>query len=91
MIDAVREQLTMNPGIQLVITFVVQQSHVCDVFNAKLKPTSTADASQTRSSLPPHSYSQEINLTLTTFNSNIDAARRVLQKYDSILTSSYSD
>ncbi|CAF4325324.1 unnamed protein product, partial [Rotaria sordida] len=41
MIDSVRQQLNANPATQLVITFVVQQSNVFDVFNAKLHDTST--------------------------------------------------
>jgi hypothetical protein len=59
MIDAVREQLTINPGIQLVITFVVQQPHVFDAFNAKLKPTSAVAAGRARSPSPSRLSSQE--------------------------------
>jgi hypothetical protein len=53
MINAVHEQLTLNPGVQLKITFVVQQANVYDVFKSKLKPTSTGTtASRARSPSP---------------------------------------
>jgi len=53
MINAVHEQLTLNPGVQLKITFVVQQANVYDVFKGKLKPTSTGKtASRARSPSP---------------------------------------
>ncbi len=54
MIDAVREQFIMNPNVQLMVTFVVQQSNVFDVFKAKLKPDS-----RTRSPSPSRLSTQE--------------------------------
>jgi hypothetical protein len=60
MIDSVREQLSINPSVQLMITFVVQQANVFDVFKSKLKPTSTtATASRTRSPSPSRLSTQE--------------------------------
>jgi len=60
MIDSVREQLSINPSVQLMITFVVQQSNVFDVFKSKLKPTSTtATVSPTRSPSPSRLSTQE--------------------------------
>ncbi|CAF1400134.1 unnamed protein product [Adineta steineri] len=86
MIDEVREQLIANPTIQLMIKFVVQQSHVYDVFNAKLKPTSTTGASRNRSPSPSHLLTQEkVNITLTTTYSNIDKARNLLDTIGNIL------
>lgn len=54
MIDTVHEELSINSGVQLAITFVVQQSDVFDVFKAKLK-----SASSTRSPSPSRLPTQE--------------------------------
>jgi hypothetical protein len=57
MIDAVREQLILNPTVQLTVTFVAQQAHIFDSFKAKLKSSSTA--SRTRSPSPLRSHNPE--------------------------------
>ncbi|CAF4736765.1 unnamed protein product [Rotaria sp. Silwood1] len=92
MIDAVREQMIANPTIQLVITFVVQQSHVYDAFNTKLKSTSTATTAN-RSRSPSLSYlsnQEKFNISLITSNSNIDIAKKLLATIENILVSSFS-
>lgn len=104
MIDSVREQLNMNPTVQLIITFVVQQAQVFDVFKAKLKSTTT---SRTRSPSPSRLSTQEsqllsyinelifhfyfileVNITLTTSNLNIDTAKKLLTTFKNMLNSS---
>ncbi|CAF4215102.1 unnamed protein product [Rotaria sp. Silwood2] len=93
MIDTVREQFIANPTIQLVITFVVQQSNVFDVFNAKLKSTSTATTTASDSRSPSLSYlsnQEKFNINLVTCNSNIDIAKKLLATMENILTSSFS-
>jgi hypothetical protein len=71
MIDAVREQLTLNPTVQLTVTFVVQQALAFDSFKAKLKPSSTASRSRSpsplRSSNPESSYFVYIDQLITSF------------------------
>jgi hypothetical protein len=58
MINAVNELLTLNPGVQLKITFVVQQANVYDVFKDKLKPRSTSTTTS-RARSPSPSSTQE--------------------------------
>ncbi|CAF1120872.1 unnamed protein product [Rotaria sordida] len=92
MIDSVRQQLNANPATQLVITFVVQQSNVFDVFNAKLQDTSTITTNnRTRSSSLSYLSNQEkFNISLITSNFNIDIAKKLLANIENILASSVS-
>ena len=59
MIDAVREQLALNPTGQLAVTFVVQQPHVYESFKAKLKSSPSTATTHTRSPSPLHSNNLE--------------------------------
>jgi hypothetical protein len=103
MIDTVREQLTMYPSAQLRVTFVVPQPNVCDVFKAKLKPTSTASGTRSPSHLSNQesqylSYLDElifrlysileVTITLTTSISNLVLAQNLLTIYEDLLNSS---
>lgn len=84
MIDAVHNQLSSNVNSQLTVTFVIQQQNVYDIFQAKLKPSSTTHRHRSRS--PERSPKLDrVNIILTTASANLDTARNVLKLYQQML------